>query len=175
MKSLVTLLMIIAVGIMLSGFAEAQGLSADIQKVVVNNSLKYVLETTKVSPLPQTVVDFVAGPFQVFKPVEKMSANGIKFTTWPIKVKEGSGTVLASQNLFIGNQVVQQKYAVKVSYTVYVYYNETNDLKFEVSDVMLLSSTQISMDTSEGRGTQSVATDPNNPNNLPVVNGLVQY
>lgn len=143
MRHVISMLMIIVIGIMLSRFAEAKGLSVEQQQNVVNSSLKYVLEQTMVSPMPQTVLGYFAGPRQwkIYKPVEKMSGNGIKFTMWPIKVLEGQGSVLASQNL--GFQVVEQKYLVGVSYTVYGYFNETSELAFEVSDVKLLFSHKV--------------------------------
>jgi hypothetical protein len=56
---------------------------------------------------------------------------------WPIKVK-GSGIVLV-----YGMMNIQQKYNVVVEYKVYGFFDETNDLKFETSDIKLISSDKI--------------------------------
>lgn len=141
MRRIFSMLMIVAIGILFSSFAESQELTAAQQQGVVNNSLKWTLQKANISSWPQSVLSYKAGPWKIFKPVERVSANGIKFRTWPIKVIEGSGIVQSTVDIGISKSM--QNWALSVSYTAYVYFNETEELKFEVSDVKILSNQKI--------------------------------
>jgi hypothetical protein len=105
-------------------------------------SLTYVLEHTKVSGYPTqkvTQIDEKNFKYQAFDSVERVSSNGgVKYTMVPVKVA-GGGIV----NLSGIMQGMEGNMRVEVTYKIYVYFNDTNDLKWEEEDVKVISSQQI--------------------------------
>lgn len=140
MKRLFVMMIILGMFITLSSCAEAKQMSDQQKKAIVIGSMNYVLINTQLSGLPKQKVFSINEKmlkYQSFGSVQKTSQDGIKLTMWPIKVK-GSGIVLV-----YGMMNIQQKYNVVVEYKVYGFFDETNDLKFETSDIKLISSNQI--------------------------------
>lgn len=138
MKHVISMIMMVAIGIMVSSFAEAKGVSAAQQKSVVFSSLEEVIKHTTntytnepIKIIPSDVT------YKAFKSVSRMSRENIKFTMLPIKV-QGAGTLKNIMGRAYGEFSMER---VVVTYTMYVYFNETNDLKYELSNVEYISRT----------------------------------